>query len=468
VTGRFEGTRAGVVGLAASGRAAAQALAAEGAIVRVTEARPVAELAASGDDPSGLDPSIEVLAGGHRPEHLVGATLVVTSPGVRQGAHVLRWAAQRRLPVWSELELGARVCGVPFVAVTGTNGKTTTTELVAAAMRAGGLRARACGNVGYPFSAAAREPFDALAVECSSFQLRFTDAFHPRVSVLLNVAPDHLDWHGSFAAYAAAKARVYARQGEGDVHVGNLDDAGAAAMSRRAPCPVRWFREGSPRPGEVGVVDGEIVARGVEAASADPATGHPGGDVSLGRPELAPRFLVDAAAASAAALAFGVPPAAAREAVCGFRPAPHRGEVVARAGMVNYLDDSKATNPHAALASLAGMRDVVLVAGGLAKGVDLSPLATAAARLRAVVAIGDAAPDLARVFEGLVPVTMAGSIEDAVEASYGLARPDRAVLLAPACASQDMFTDYRERGERFAAAARALADRVGRSHANRG
>jgi UDP-N-acetylmuramoylalanine--D-glutamate ligase len=448
-----------VVGLAGSGRAAAAALVVEGAAVRVTEARPAAEL-----DVTGLEPEVELLAGGHRPEHLDGADLVVTSPGVPERADVLRWARSRRLPVWSELELGARLCDVPFVAITGTNGKTTATEMVAAAMRAAGLRARACGNVGHPFSTAAREPFDALAVECSSFQLRFVDTFHPRVSVLLNLAPDHVDWHGSFEAYAGAKARVFGRQGDGDVHVGNLDDARSARVSRQAPCPVRWFREGSPDPGQVGVQDGEIVAR---PGRADPAAG---GDrlVSLGAPDLAPRFLLDAAAAGAASIAFGLPAPAVREALCGSRTLPHRGEVVARAGMVTYLDDSKATNPHAALASLAGLEDVVLVAGGLAKGVDLAPLAAAAPRLRAVVAIGEAAEELVRVFEGLVPVVVEGSIEDAVSASYRLARPDRSVVLAPACASQDMFVDYQERGDRFAAAARDLAERVGRSHADRG
>jgi UDP-N-acetylmuramoylalanine--D-glutamate ligase len=370
---------------------------------------------------------------------------------------VIRWALERGVPVWSELELGASLCRVPIVAVTGTNGKTTATELVAASMRAAGLRARASGNVGYPLSAAAREPFDALAVECSSFQLRFSERFHPRVSVLLNLAPDHLDWHGSVEAYAAAKARVFANQRGQDVHVGNADDARAARLSRSAPCSVRWFREGPPRPGETGVRDGAVLVRGAD-----------GGTVSLGEPDLAERFLADAAAAAAAALAFGLTEDAVRRALAGFRTAPHRGEVVARIGPVAFLDDSKATNPHATLASLRGMRDVVLVAGGLAKGVDLSPLRGAAPRLHAVVAVGEAAPEIERVFAGLVPVSVRGTIEAAVAAALDLARPDRPVVLAPACASQDMFTDYVERGERFAAAARALAERTGRVDAGAG
>jgi UDP-N-acetylmuramoylalanine--D-glutamate ligase len=443
VSGAFAGQTVLVVGYGASGRAAVRVLLDEGARVRVSEARPADRLAEL------PPPEVELHGGGHRPAHLEGASLVVTSPGVPEHAPVLRWARRRRVPVWSELELGARLCQVPYVAVTGTNGKTTTVEMVAAAMRAAGLRARACGNVGYPFSLAVRDPVDALAVEASSFQLRFHETLHPRVSVLLNLAPDHLDWHGSFRAYARAKARIFLRQGPDDVHVGNRDDPRAARVSRRAPCRVRWFGWGSPGPGEVGVVEGRVVAR-LDG-------GH---ELDLGRPASGSRaFVLDAAAAAAAALAFGLPPEAVRRAVEAFVPLPHRGEVVAEVGGVRFVDDSKATNPHAALAALEGLSDVVLVAGGTAKGVDLSPLASAAPSLRAVVAIGEAAPALAEVFAGLVPVTRARSMEEAVEAAHAAAAGRGVVLLAPACASQDMFADYADRGERFARAARALAAR---------
>ncbi|HXF57228.1 MAG TPA: UDP-N-acetylmuramoyl-L-alanine--D-glutamate ligase [Actinomycetota bacterium] len=442
MSGAFAGERVLVVGYGASGRAAVRVLLEEGARVRVSEARPA-------DRVEELPPlEVEFRAGGHRPTDLEGVSLVVLSPGVPEHAPVVRWARRARLRVWSELELGARLCRVPYVAVTGTNGKTTTVELVAAMMREAGLRARACGNVGYPFSLAAREPGDALAVEASSFQLRFHETLHPRVSVLLNLAPDHLDWHGSFEAYAAAKARVFLRQRPeaGDVHVGNRDDPQAAGVSRRAPCEVRWFGWGAPRPGEVGVVEGRVVA----------LVG--GRELDLGRPPAPSRSLaLDAAAAAAAALAFGLPPEAVRRAVERFVPLPHRGTVVAEAGGVRFVDDSKATNPHAALAALEGRSDVVLVAGGLAKGVDLSPLAAAAPALRAVVAVGEAAPELERVFEGLLPVRRAGSMEEAVEAAYALAAGRGVVLLAPACASQDMFADYAERGDRFARAAAMLA-----------
>ncbi len=444
----FRGELVVVVGFGASGRAAAEVLAGEGARVRVTESRPLADL---GEVPDG----IEVRSGSHRPEDLDGASLVVASPGVSESAPILRWAQEQGLPVWSELELGARLCRVPYCAVTGTNGKTTTTEMLAAIMRAAGRSAVACGNVGHPFSLAAREEHDALAVEASSFQLRFQESLRPRVSVLLNVAPDHLDWHGSFEAYAAAKARIYAGQGSVDVHVGNRDDPEAEGISKAAPCEVRWFRWGRPEEAqEVGVLEGAIVD---------------GRGRTLARPAFVARpFLADAAAAAAAALAFGLPPDAIGDALARFEPLPHRGTVVARAGGVRFVDDSKATNPHAALAALDGLTDVVLIAGGLSKGVDLTPLVSAAPSLSAIVAIGEAAPSLARLFRGRVRVSIAERIEEAVEMAFGEAGSDGTVLLAPACASQDMFRDYRERGDRFAAAARRVAARAAqprRSHA---
>lgn len=451
MSGAFEGERAVVVGAGASGLAAAAALVAEGAEVRVSEARPPEDLAwtgAAGPPPAGA----ELLAGGHRPEHLDGATLVVVSPGVPPTAPILGWARERGLPVWGELELGARLCRVPYVGVTGTNGKTTTTEIVAAAMREAGLAARACGNVGYAFSTAARESFDALAVEASSFQLAMQERFHPRVSVLLNLAPDHLDWHGSVGAYGAAKARIFARQGAGDVHVGCRDDAAAAAISETAPCEVRWFRGGPAVEGEVGVEDGTVVA--IVEGERRP----------LGRPSVPGPLVLDAAAAAAAALAFGVPHEAIARAIVSFAPSPHRGQVVAEVGGVVFVDDSKATNPHAALAAIDARAGapIVLIAGGLAKGVDLAPLATAAPRLSAVVALGEAAPEIERVFGGLpVPVQRVGSLEEAVEAAFDRALPAGTVLLAPGCASMDMFRDYADRGERFAAAARTVGEREG-------
>lgn len=439
------GKRVVVVGLAASGLAAVRALVAGGASVRVTESRPRAELGAAADQAERA--GAEVHAGGHAPEHLDGTELVVTSPGVPEHAEVMGWAEARGLPVWSELEVGARLARVPYVAVTGTNGKTTTTEMVAAIMRTAGIDATATGNIGYPFSAAAAEDHQALAVEASSFQLRFHESFHPRVSVLLNLAVDHLDWHRSVRAYRDAKRRIYALQGRGDVHVGNLDDEVAASTSREAPCRVMWFGLGPPGDGAVGYEDGELVAR-------------LGREHRLGRQAAGgPSHRADAAAAAAATLAFGIEPGAVGEALGAFRPLPHRGEVVAEAGGVRFVDDSKATNPHAALATIRGFDGAVLICGGRSKGVDLSPLVLAIPRLAAVVVLGEAAEELKTIFHQRLPVRRAGSIEEAVSVAHALASPGRSVVLAPACSSWDMFRDYEERGDRFAAAARALTGR---------
>jgi UDP-N-acetylmuramoylalanine--D-glutamate ligase len=442
----FAGERVVVIGAGVAGLAAARVLAEHGADVRVTEAARIGdetdELAALG---------VRVEDGGHAPEHLDGATAVVPSPGVPEGAEVLRWAADRGIPIWSELDVGARLCRVPYVAITGTNGKSTTTQMVATMMRAAGLDAVACGNIGHPFSVAATEEHDALSVEASSFQLRFHQWLRPSVSALLNLAPDHVDWHGSVDAYAAAKARIFALQAGDDVHVANAEDAAAARISHEAPSRIVWFRTAAPREGEVGLVGGQVVAR-------------LDGEERLGRPVLdAAGFRADAAAAAAIALSFGLDAAAVREGLRRMEPLHHRGEEVARAGAVRFLDDSKATNVHAALNALAGRTGIVLIAGGLAKGADLAPLLDGLPSLSALVAIGDAAAELVELFGNRIPVRRAGSIEDAVRSAYDLALPEGIVLLAPACASWDMFRDYIERGDRFAAAARSIAQEADRA-----
>lgn len=441
MTGRFGGERVVVVGAGVAGAAAARVLVAEGAEVRITEALPEAELREVAEL---RELGIDVRAGGHEPDHLDGATLVLLSPGVAPNADVIRWARQRGLPSWGELELGARLADAPYLAVTGTNGKTTTAGMLASCLRAGGVDAVACGNIGHPFPVAAREGHDALVVECSSFQLAMQESFHPRVSVLLNVAPDHLDWHGTFEAYAEAKARIFAGQTAADTHVGNRDDERSAALSRRARCQLAWFSEHEPGEGEVGYRAAELVSMMGEPERMGRIPGGRAG------------FRANAAAAAACALAFGVPARAVEAGLRRFVPDPHRGETVAEHGGVRFVDDSKATNVHAAMAALAGAADVVLIAGGRAKGADLAPLAARADRLRGVVAIGEAAPQLVKIFETLVPVATAVSIEEAVRRAFEMAGAGSTVLLAPACASWDQFRDYRERGDRFAAAARAL------------
>jgi UDP-N-acetylmuramoylalanine--D-glutamate ligase len=439
MNGVFEGERAVVIGLGVAGAAAAQVLADEGADVVVSEARDAVDV------PADLR-GVRVRLGGHHRSHLEDATLVVASPGVPPHAPVLGWARERGLPVWGELELGARLATVPYVAVTGTNGKTTTAEMISACLRAAGLDAVACGNIGRPFPAAAREDHDVLVVESSSFQLAMQDSFHPRVSVLLNVAPDHLDWHGAFEEYAAAKARVFANQRGPDVHVGNRDDATAAAISGAAHCHIAWFTLREPGEDETGYMGAELIGRwdGADEALVMPAVDRPA-------------LRADAAACAAACHAFGVGADAIRRGLTGFEPGRHRGEVVAMVAGVRFVDNSKATNPHAVLAAVGDAEGTVLIAGGDAKGVDLSPMGALADRLSGVVAIGAAADEVVGLFDGRVPTRRAGSIEDAVVVAFELASASGTVLLAPACASWDMFRDYRERGDRFAAAARHLA-----------
>ncbi|HEX6230321.1 MAG TPA: UDP-N-acetylmuramoyl-L-alanine--D-glutamate ligase [Actinomycetota bacterium] len=442
--GAFAGERAVVLGLAVAGSAAARALAEEGAEVRVSEARGDVEV-----PPDLRALGVDVRAGGHQPRHLDGATVVVASPGIPPHAPVMEWARERGLPIWGELELGARLARVPYVAVTGTNGKTTTTGMIASCLRASRLDAVACGNIGHPFPTAAREAHDVLVVEASSFQLELQESFHPRVSVLLNVAADHLDWHGSFESYARAKSRVYANQSADEVHVGNRDDARAARISRAAPCRVRWFTLAGPGEGDTGYVDGELAADALRFGALD-----------LGSTAMR----ADAAAAAAACLALDVDAASVGAGLRAYVPAPHRGETVAWVGGVRFVDDSKATNPHAAIAAVGDLTGVVLIAGGRAKGVDLSPLGGLAARVDGVVAIGEAADEVVGIFQGRgVPTRKAGSIEEAVRTALELAGPTSVVVLAPACASWDMFRDYEERGERFAAAARGLEGEAGRS-----
>jgi UDP-N-acetylmuramoylalanine--D-glutamate ligase len=433
----FEGERAVVIGAGVAGASAARVLAAEGASVRVTEDRP------------GLPAAVELrrdgfeVLEGHAPEHLEGTTLVVASPGVRPDAPVLRWAGERGVPTWGEMELGARLARVPYLAVTGTNGKTTTTGMLAACLRASGLDAVGCGNIGHPFPAAAREDHDALVVEVSSFQLAMQESFHPRVSVLLNLSPDHLDWHGSFGAYGGAKARIFERQHGDDVHVGNRDDGSASALSAQAPCEVRWFTLGEPKGDEAGIDDGRVVA------------GWSGATLWT-TPDGAPALGIDAAACAAVAHAFAVPDVAIAEGLAAFVPHPHRGEVVAVVQGIRFVDNSKATNPHATIAAVGDTDGVVLIAGGDAKGVDLSPIATLAPRLAGVVTLGASRETVRSLFDGSVPVAVVASIEEAVSSAFTLAREGGTVLLAPACASWDMFRDYAERGDRFAAASRAL------------
>lgn len=375
------------------------------------------------------------------PELLSGVDAVVASPGIPAHAEPITDALEVGVPVWSELEFASRYLEAPMVAVTGTNGKTTVTEVTARMAMAAGMRAVAAGNIGLALSDVVGGKWDLVVVEASSFQLRFVDSFHPRVSVLLNVAPDHLDWHGSFVAYAAAKARIFERQDPQETVIYDADDPEATRLAGGRPGAVPV--SGRQRPeGGWGVDGGMLVLPGVSV----PLSELPVSDVT---------FLTDLAAAGVAATQAGVTADGIVQALAEFRPPAHRRTLVASIGGVDWVDDSKATNPHAAIAAAQAYPSVVLIAGGRNKGLDLAPLARVET-LRHLIVLGETAEALAA--SAAVPVTRVDDMEEAVGAARTIAEPGDTVLLAPGCASFDMFDSYAARGEAFIAAVEKEVD----------
>ena len=375
--------------------------------------------------------------------------LVVPSPGVPEHAPVLVAAAAANVRVCSEPELAWQLAAgrTRLVAVTGTNGKTTTTELLAAC-----LGAPAGGNIGTPLVTLldAQTPPPLVVAELSSFQLRFTDQLRPSVAVLLNVAPDHLDWHGSEAAYRSSKARIWQRQSGDDVVVVNADDPGAqATVEAHPPAGAVWsFTAGAPAAGQVGIADGMIVSRLGDA----PVEVVRVADLGIA----GPHNVANACAAVAAAIATGADPASLAAPLQAYSAGRHRLETVATIDGVQYVDDSKATNPHAAAAALAAYPQgrVVWIAGGLGKGLEFSSLQPLIERsVKAAMTIGTSGPAIAGIVRAAgKPVTEAGTLDAAVDAAAATATAGDVVLLAPACASMDQFTDYAERGDAFRAA----------------
>ena len=421
--------------------------------------------------------------------------LVITSPGFSPTAPVPAAAAAAGVPVWGDVELAWRLdqaghYGPPrrWLAVTGTNGKTTTTSMLHAMLVAAGLNSRLCGNIGSPvlsaLSGGPHGPADVLAVELSSFQLHWAPSVRPEAGVVLNIAEDHLDWHGGLADYAAAKAGVL----RGRVAVAGLDDQRAAELLAAASAPIRvGFRLGEPAAGELGVRDGELIDRAFASAGSGGEALAPVSSI----PVPGPVGVLDALAAAALARSIGVPGGAIASALSSFRVGRHRAELVAVVDQISYVDDSKATNPHAAEASLLAYPRVVWIAGGLLKGASVhETVKRVASRLVGAVLIGR---DRAMLAEALsrhapdVPVVQVVAGEDiamhataespvtyvtqvvplsdetvgtrvmnaAVTAARDLAGPGDAVLLAPAGASFDQFTGYADRGDAFAAAVRA-------------
>ncbi|MBW0253331.1 UDP-N-acetylmuramoyl-L-alanine--D-glutamate ligase [Cellulomonas sp. PS-H5] len=465
-----------VAGLGVSGRAARDVLAGLGA--RVTTVDDRAE-----------DADVREVAAFLAGDGLAGVDVVVASPGWPPAHPLLAAARAAGVPVWSEVELAWRLRvdrdtgdgPAPWLAVTGTNGKTTTVEMLASVLQAAGRRTAAVGNVGTPVVLAATDPaLDVLAVELSSFQLHHTESMAAQAAAVLNVAADHLDWHGSLDAYAADKGRIYS--GVEVACVYNAADRTTEDLVREAEVAdgavAVGFTLGSPGVGQVGLVDRMLVDRGfatlrhthaAELATFDDLAHLAGPD------GLAPHVVQNALAAAALALAHGVPPEAVGAGLRAYAPGAHRIATVAEVDGVRYVDDSKATNAHAAAASLASFAggSVVWVAGGLAKGATFDELvARRADRLHAVVLIGvDAAPladalarhapqvPVVRVDPGDTGSVMSRAVTEARRLAETRAAAGTTVLLAPASASMDQFASYAARGEAFAAEVRALHPR---------
>lgn len=467
-------TSAVVLGLGISGEAAARALLDRGTAVTVMDEGDTPDLRTKAEAlrSRGAEVKLAVSEAG-----ITWPETVVVSPGIPPSDPLILSALDAGSEVISEIELGWRMADgrIPVIGVTGTNGKTTVTSLLTAVLVAGGIKAVAAGNIGYPFVTAvqdlvAQDPVAqdlvdgepaTIVCELSSFQLMFCERLRPDVAILLNVAEDHLDWHGTAAEYAETKARITENQRSEDLFVFRGGDPGCMAAASQSPARLAVFgaersielREqtevglGRAISSSAGVEDGWVVVRGES---------FEGRIVSLADIRLKGRHNAEnIAAASLAAIHMGVDSDVIAQAVREFEPLAHRISVVAEKAGVTYIDDSKATNPHATMQALADLERVILIAGGLSRGLDLTCLSAVKGKLVGVVVMGESAKELKQIFTG-VPVKHALSVEEAVAGATLMASPGDTVLLSPACASWDQYSSYKERGERFARAVMEL------------
>ena len=473
----WEGVRAVVAGMGVSGFAAADNLTHLGATVTVLDESDAGDRGEKGQLLEILGATVR-LGEGSTATLPDDVDLVVASPGWRPDAPLLAQAAARGVTTWGEVELAWRLSHqgipeteqVPWLGVTGTNGKTTTVQMLDAMLRAGGLRSIATGNVGLPLVEAVMDPdeYDVLAVELSSFQLHYTHSLACESAVVLNVAEDHLDWYDGpdgMRDYAADKGRIYQNVSRACVY--NVADPTTEELVREADvvegARAIGFTLGVPAVGMVGLVD-EVLADRAFIEQRHVNAAELGTLDDLASP--APHFVANALAAAALARAHGVPPVAVRDGLRSFKPDGHRIAEVATVGGVTWVDDSKATNPHAAASSLQAYEHVVWVAGGLAKGASFDGLVEQVRdRLRGVVLLGRDRAVIAAALERHAPdvrvIEVAeqdtGAMDRVVRAAASLAQPGDTVLLAPGCASMDMFANYGARGDAFAESVHRLA-----------
>ena len=435
-----EGRRVAVAGAARSGIAAAELLARKGARVTLSDIRSdvaeAAPLRALG---------VELELGGHLEETFTNADLVVTSPGVPPEQPVIAAARRRGVPVIGELELASRWLQGRVIAITGTKGKSTTTALTGRMLETAGFAVTVGGNIGAPLSAqvSSSTPDTLHVVETSSFQLEQIETFHPWIAVMLNLSPDHLDRHPSVEAYAAAKARIFENQGPADWMVINADDPSVLELAKRSRAALRVFAR------RTSVADGTAIENQWIVDRRGPKTERlvPLEAIHL----LGPHLVDDVMAAATVGAIVGVPSVAMTVAVESFPGLEHAMELAGEVDGVRFVNDSKATNVEAALRSIESFDGgLVPILGGRFKGGDLRLLRDPLARrARAAVAIGEARPLIREALAGAVEVHDAASLRAAVDTAFELATPSGVVLLAPACASFDMFSDYAERGRRF-------------------
>jgi UDP-N-acetylmuramoylalanine--D-glutamate ligase len=463
----WTGRRVCVAGIRVAGAACARVLLDLGADVIAVDGGTSADHELWAEQLRAAGAQVRLGAGDVLPEDV---DLLVVSPGFPPHAPIIRAAQERGVEVWGELELAWRMRGdgaAPWLAVTGTNGKTTTTLMLDSILRAAGQRSVAAGNIGVPLvETVMRDDVDVIAVEVGAAQLPFWHTVSPLAAVCLNVAEDHMDvFEDSMDAYVAAKSRIYQRCEKAAVF--NVAEPMTLAMVEEAEvqpgCRAIGYSLGTPALSELGVVEDLLVDRAfIEARQTNAEELATFADVH----PFAPHNVGNALAAAALARAYGVPVSAVAQGLRSFEPAGHRIATVATVAGVAYIDDSKATNSHAALTSLLAHDPVVWIAGGLAKGQNFDDLvAQVATRLRGVVLLGRdrklIAAALAR-HAAAVPVidvaaTDTGAMAEAVVAAASLARSGDTVLLAPGCASWDMFTDYAQRGDRFAEEVRRIA-----------
>ncbi len=450
-----------VIGLGRSGRASAEVLRNRGATVFATDEKPGMESDAGVTALRERD--VQFVAPDALGTVFAGVTAAVVSPGVPINSALVRSVQDAGIPVFSEVEVAYRICRAPIVAISGTKGKTTTTSLVGHLLSKTGKPTHVGGNIGNPliYETAKAAPNDWVVAEVSSFQLESIRSFKPRISLILNITPDHLDRYHSMDEYAEAKFRIFANQGPGDTFIGNLDDERVGALASgesagRVKCRALWFAKSPHR-------NTTLYLRNESSIVYAPPTGDPR-PVEIMTvdeiPLLGRHNVENVMGAMLIALVAGLEPDAIRAAVREFKPLSHHLETVAEIDGVTYVDDSKATNPSSAMAGMRSFeRPVVLIAGGRAKRTDFSDLGKViSSRAKAVVLIGEAADELAATIKR-APVKRATTMQDAVEQAAALAEPGDVVLLSPSAASLDMFDSAEHRGTEFARAVRSLEGR---------